>query len=328
MKKIIIYAILIFSVLSLLNSQNSERRQILIPKTIFVGDTAELKIGFTASADYIKTDGVKNPSYCELTAQSFENILNDSEYTIKSLRLTKTGFSQKGGYTYELSIFFVPWKPGKLQIPPYNLSKEFSENTESGFLLVPDEITVESIFSQPNISRNFVPSKGPLLIPGTTYRILLVIILFLILLIILIRISIRWKRIALGIKNIKLKLRYKKNTKHTIKTLKQLLKSRADGKDFAAKIQSIMRSYLQVRFDYPFTKCVSSGIALGFQEIFGDLLSEKKENAVEELSGIFIRTDYVRYSKEGLFKSNEKSDIIESLIKIISVLENTKEEEK
>ena len=65
-----------------------------------------------------------------------------------------------------------------------------------------------------------------------------------------------------------------------------------------------------------------------FDEIYAGLLSDEKTEAVEELTGIFIRTDYVRYGKEGEFIPGEKNKLIDSILEIIAALENTKETEK
>lgn len=323
----IIFFTIIFSLSVFIHAQSPDR-QILIPKTIFVGDTAELKINFEAPSDYIENSGTKNNSTRELSITSFETPVDETQVVVKKVLLTKNGYVSSGNVSYTLSIFFVPWHTGKVKIPPYSLSKEFPVNTESGFLLVPDEFTVTSIFSQPNIKKEFVSSKGPLLIPGTTYKILFLIIFAVLLLAVVLRICFKWRNIALHIKNAKLRRRYKKNKKDTIKALKNLVKSESDDRFIAGEIQTIMRNYLQVRFDYPFTKCVSSRIAEGFYNIYGDLLSDAKESAAESLTGVFIRTDYVRYSREGKFLELEKGTIVNTLTDIILILEDNSEVQK
>ena len=59
----------------------------------------------------------------------------------------------------------------------------------------------------------------------------------------------------------------------------------------------------------------------GWQTATGGLLSDSKEEAFGEIASSFIRTDYIRYSKDAYFKENEKTEIIQNLIKQIELLE-------
>ena len=88
-----------------------------------------------------------------------------------------------------------------------------------------------------------------------------------------------------------------------------------------------MRAYLEFRFDYPFTKKVSSEILKGFYEATNNLISDKKIPACEEITQVFIRTDYIRYSKNGKFSPDELNKLIEKLVKQIEILEKEEKEE-
>ena len=76
-----------------------------------------------------------------------------------------------------------------------------------------------------------------------------------------------------------------------------------------------------MRFDYPFTKAVSSEIMPGFYKATGGLLSEKKEEAFGDIAATFIRTDYIRYKTGASFETDEVIVLIEKLIKNIETLE-------
>ena len=83
-----------------------------------------------------------------------------------------------------------------------------------------------------------------------------------------------------------------------------------------------MRNYLEVRFDYPFTKTVTSEMMKGWQSVTSGLLSDKKEEAFGEIAASFIRTDFIRYSKHGNFRPGEVAHLVDNLISYIEVLEN------
>ena len=164
--------------------------------------------------------------------------------------------------------------------------------------------------------------QSPLLLPGTTYKIYGLIILLLILFALMVRIIMKRKALAFFFKNEVLLWKYKKNKKATIRQLLKLeqVKTMADSQ-IAREIQKITRSYLEFRFDYPFTKLVSSEIMEGFNKATCNLMSDKKIFAAEEIVRIFVRTDYVRYGENVSFKREEKHQLISALINSIEVLE-------
>ena len=131
------------------------------------------------------------------------------------------------------------------------------------------------------------------------------------------------------INNKRLLKKYKKNKKQTKKALYKIADS-ADEPDFNAKvtaenIQKILRNYLEVRFDFPFTRTVTSEIMTGWHSVTSGLCSEKKEDAFGEIAACFIRTDYIRYSKGGAFEKDEVVKLVEKLIINIEILEKQEE---
>lgn len=333
----IILPLFVFTLCTVSLSAQNAQNQVVIPKQIFVGDSAELKITFSSPVDFfanIHTDNRNTKRQqnrngtdaIELTAQNFTRKIDGAEYTIKKITLEKSAANRQdtGQQSYVFSIIFTPWKTGEIKIPPYNLGEAFG--FENDFLITPSTIEIDSILKQKNINPNFAPSKGPVLIPGTTYKIYFQIILIIVLLVAFIRVLIKWHDVNLFFKNVKLKLLYRRNKKSTVKVLNKLCESKNTDREIADIIQIVMRNYLQVRFDYPFTKSATNELMKGFDEIYCGLLDDAKADAVEDLTGIFIRTDFVRYGKDGQFESGEKNRMICELLKIIETLENTKEQ--
>lgn len=308
LKKLFILTFIFLSA-TFLFAQNSEK-QVLIPHSVFVGDNAILTISFLSKADL--------SSETPVSIQNFERKLNEKEYTITNISLSKNPKKQNDQFSYTLSIQFIPWITGKIKFPPLHL--------ENDFVIIPSEINIDSIFTGAKRERKFIGAKGPLLVPGTTYRILFKLILSSIILIVLITAFFKWKKINLFYKNLKLKLLYLKNKKKTLNALNKLKNSSLSHKEIACNFQIIFRKYLSVRFDYPFQNCSTSEIWLGFSKIFQGLLSEKKEEAVEDLTGLFTRTDFIRYSKDGFFNNNEINELIQKASDIINTLESQEEE--
>ena len=130
------------------------------------------------------------------------------------------------------------------------------------------------------------------------------------------------------INNKRLLRKYKKNKKLAIKQLKQILAAGSNSKhpkptdqQTAERVQKIMRNYLEVRFDYPFTRAAASEMMRGWQTATKGLLSDTKEEAFGDIAASFIRTDFIRFSKGGAFSQEEKKELIEKLINRIEILE-------
>lgn len=280
-------------------------QQILVPKKVYIGDTAELRCTFNNPSSELKQlisgDGKNN---AELSLVS----LTSPDYDIKSITLSPAGVD-----FYQLSITFIPWKTGEIQFPPLAI-----ENTDLTVEFQPIQI-VSLVSTDSNNATTLRDTAAPLLLPGTTYKIYGALITLIILLIAIIRIIIKRKSILFYLDTKRLQRKYKKNKKQTIRALRQI----SDEQDslVAGKIQNIMRNYLETRFAYPFTHSATSELMRGWQTATGGLLSDSKEEAFGEIASSFIRTDYIRYSKDAYFKENEKTEIIQNLIKQIELLE-------
>lgn len=284
-------------------------QQILIPKKVYIGDAAELRISFNSSD--------------EITSFSFDGGLDYSVYTIENTSLNKSGLNY-----YQISINFVPWRTGDIKFP--NLILETLQNNETQESQVIENIKVDPISIVSLVEQNQITSlrgaKNPMLLPGTSYKLWGTLIFFVVLLIVIIRILVKHKQIALFIKNKKLEKKYKKNKKKTLKALQRLLKNpknkteNISDKEFAKAIQNLMRCYLETRFEFPFTRSAASEMYSDFIKATSDLASDEKLDAMEKVSGIFLRTDYIRYGSRN-FEESEKKEIIETLCNCIGTLE-------
>ena len=280
-------------------------QQILVPKKVYIGDQAELRCTFNSPDAELKT--LTTEGAAVLSTESFDP--EASDYVIKGVTLSPAGVDY-----YQLTITFIPWKTGDLQFPPMTIEG-------SNLILEFQPVQIVSLISNDSAgTATLHDSAAPLLLPGTAYKLYGTLAAFVLFLIIVIRIIVKRKSLLFYINQKRLLKRYKKNKKRTIRQLNQLSK-KEDGPAAAEQIQKIMRSYLEIRFDYPFTRTVTSELMKGWHSVTGDLLSDSKEEAFGEIASAFIRTDYIRYSKRGAFKNGELSELIKKLSDCIEILE-------
>ena len=172
-------------------------------------------------------------------------------------------------------------------------------------------------------------TAAPLLLPGTTYKLYGTLSVFVIFLLICIRIILKRKNILFYINQKRLLKKYKKNKKQTIRNLYKIADeaeaAKIDDQTAAENLQKSLRTYLEIRFDYPFTHTVASEIMQGWQTATGGLLSDTKTEAFGNIAASFIRTDFIRYSKNGKFEENELINLIEKIISQIQILEQNEE---
>ena len=281
-------------------------QQILIPKKVYIGDQAELRCTFNSPSTELKQLLNKESNgQTELSLVSLES----SDYDIKSVTLSSAGVD-----FYQLSVNFIPWKTGEIQFPPLTI-----DGTDLIIEFHPVQI-VSLVSTDSNNATTLRDTASPLLLPGTTYKLYGALTALIIILIVLIRIIIKRKSIQFFLETKRLQRKYKKNKKQTIRALRQISDETSDS-ETAALIQKIMRNYLEVRFDYPFTNATTSELMKGWQKVTGGLLSDSKEEAFGDIAACFIRTDFIRYSKGTLFNANEKSELIQKLIDRIEILE-------
>lgn len=289
-------------------------QQILMPKKVYIGDTAELRCTFNSPNQTLKNLTSQGTIKLPLVSQT-----STEEYVIKDITLVPAGVD-----FYQLTITFVPWKTGELIFPPMEI-----EGTDT--ILEFQPLQIVSLISSENTSTTTLhDTAAPLLLPGTAYKLYGTLAAILLILIILIRLFVKRKSLIFYINNKRLLKKYKKNKKQTKRALYKIADT-ADQSDFneksaAENIQKILRNYLEVRFDYPFTRTVTSDIMTGWQKATGGLSSETKEEAFGEIAATFIRTDFIRYSKEGSFEKDELVKLVEKLVLTIETLEKPEEE--
>lgn len=290
-------------------------QQILIPKKVYIGDTAELRCTFNSPDLFLKQLTSSGTAELPLVSQSTEP---QEEYVIKNISLSPSGID-----FYQLTITFIPWKTGDLLFPSMEIEG-------SDIILEFQPIQIVSLIANENTNTSTIrDTAAPLLLPGTTYKLYGTLSVFVIFLLICIRIILKRKNILFYINQKRLLKKYKKNKKQTIRNLYKIADeaeaAKIDDQTAAENLQKSLRTYLEIRFDYPFTHTVASEIMQGWQTATGGLLSDTKTEAFGNIAASFIRTDFIRYSKNGKFEENELINLIEKIISQIQILEQNEE---
>mgnify|MGYP006374171589 FL=1 len=290
-------------------------QQILIPKKVYIGDTAELRCTFNSPDPFLKQLTSSGTAELPLVSQSTEP---QEEYVIKNISLSPSGID-----FYQLTITFIPWKTGDLLFPSMEIEG-------SDIVLEFQPIQIVSLIANENTNTSTIrDTAAPLLLPGTTYKLYGTLSVFVIFLLICIRIILKRKIILFYINQKRLLKKYKKNKKQTIRNLYKIADeaepAKIDDQTAAENLQKSLRTYLEIRFDYPFTHTVASEIMQGWQTATGGLLSDTKTEAFGNIAASFIRTDFIRYSKNGKFEENELINMIEKIISQIQILEQNEE---
>lgn len=290
---------------------NIQIKQNLIPKQVYIGDSAQLLCSFNSNSEILKAL-MADKDKITLPLENFIQDLDFTEYEIKEITLTKAGIDY-----YNLNLSFVPWRTGQLNFPDYRLFSESIENQE--IIIVFEPFSISSLTEEKSIT-SIKDIEAPLLLPGTIYKLYGGIIVFIILLIIVIRLIVKHKKVIEFLRKRASIRKYRRNKKQALKQLNLLCKNKNEEDVTAAeKIQKIMRKYLDIRFDYPFSKTVTSQMNDAFDTF--STLSEKKLAVCKEITGAFEKTDFIRFSPEHDFKEDEKLSFIQKLIENIEILE-------
>ncbi len=273
-------------------------QQILVPKQVYIGDTAELRCTFNSSNAKLKDLTATGPA--DLSLDNFDLGLDFSNYDIKALKLSPAGVD-----FYQLTITFVPWKTGLIQFPQY-----FLEDSLLDF----QPVEIKSLVKEKNLS-SIKDSEPPILLPGTTYKLYGAIIGSILLLLVIIRLIVKHQSVSFFVRNQILRFKCWHSKKITEKKLRSLLKrTEQSDKEWAQSVQKIIRKYLSVKYQLDFAKKTTPEILPAINEITGGILEDEGLGRIAE---IFVRTDYIRYSAQGKLEDGEKADLTGELLDLI-----------
>lgn len=264
--------------------------QVVLPKKIYVGDVAEIRVSFSSGIDFF-ADLPATQAERKLSLSNLGFDTDNEDFLLKDAILRRTELN------YTLILFVMPWNTGEIKIPSINLTAGIYTDEKMPFVIPIEPFTVSSILTK-GVESSMVPPVPPLLIPGTTYFLYGFIILFIVFLIFFFRLLFNWSKLVGIIKNYKLKKTYIQNKKFTLKQLKKLEKkySKISDKEFCTELVLIIRNYLKVRYGQSFDSIPTSKLMKEFNKLTADTMSDSAIENVEELISVFYRADYIRFA--------------------------------
>ena len=264
--------------------------QVVLPKKIYVGDVAEIRVSFSSGIDFF-ADLPATQAERKLSLSNLGFDTDNEDFSLKDAILRRTELN------YTLILFVMPWNTGEIKIPSINLTAGIYTDEKMPFVIPIETFTVSSILTK-GVESSMVPPVPPLLIPGTTYFLYGFIILFIVFLIFFFRLLFNWSKLVGKIKNYKLKKTYIQNKKFTLKQLKKLEKkySKMSDKEFCTELVLIIRNYLKVRYGQSFDSIPTSKLMKEFNKLTADTMSDSAIENVEELISVFYRADYIRFA--------------------------------
>lgn len=294
--------------------------QVVMPKTIYVGDRAELSYTFRSAVDFFAdmNDSILSRKI-PLKSLPFETDTDD--YTILDASL------ERNGLLYTFRLFFIPWNTGSIDFPMFDISAAVYGGAAAPFIIDVQSVEVSSIL-QDQDEAQLRASMGPLLLPGTMYALYFAALLSVILLIVIFRLVVKRESVRDAYKTWKLLRLYAKNAKELYRSLKRLERAgkKIDDAEFCTELQQLIRRYLDFRFGYRFSAVSSPAIMDTFEKIMADAMSEKTQSGAMSLAAVLRRTDYVRYARGSIdskkepaeeFAADLKTDERSSLIRIV-----------
>ena len=280
----------------------SDTMQIVMPKTIYVGDTAELRYTFRSAVDFFADMSDASLSR-EIALESLPFQTDTDDYTILDASLDRNGL------LYTLRFTFIPWNTGAIDFPMFDISAAVYGGGAHPFIVDVQSVEVSSIL-QDQDDADLRASMGPLLLPGTMYVLYAAAVLSIVLFILLIRLVVTWQSVYEAYATRKLLRSYAKNAKELYRRLKRL--DRAGGKtndaEFCTELQQLIRHYLDFRFGYRFSAVSSSAIMDTFDKIMAGAMSEKSQSGAMSLAAVLRRTDYVRYARGSIDSKKEPAE--------------------
>ncbi|MEE3411340.1 MAG: hypothetical protein VZQ47_09405 [Treponema sp.] len=275
----------------------SEVSQSLLPMEVFVGDQAELRYSFRSAVDFFPNADLVMEEKIDISKFPFRNLYNS--LTIKS------AYFSRNDMEYVISLQIVPWRPGIIEFPPFDLFSVLSlsdkdKNKNISYSILFEPIEIKSIVEKTNL-RDMQPPAPPFIIPGTTYVLFALLLAALIVFALLLRALIKFDDIRRWFKHMSIRRAYRKNSAIAIKKIKRLFRNKKISDiDFCAGLQNITRAYLDFRFDYPFKSASARAIREGFSKICLGDIPDSIAYSVEDLTSMFIRTDYIRYAHDSI----------------------------
>ena len=307
----------------------------VMPKDVYVGDEAEIRFEFSFAEKLFEGD---SPS---LNVQAFTDVSDMSDvssgsrseneelkrifftddYTIQSMRLKGSPPS------YVLSIVFIPWKTGEIDMSAFDLSSVLGLSVRPFLTDIPP-VHIQSITEKTG-EKQLRPVKGPIIIPGTTYAVAAFCAVLLLFFAVVTALLIRFALIR-GFFQAFFERMFSSQSFRAVCRELLFLEKRGQALPsgvFCTRLSRLIRSYLENRFSYPFTAKTSSELVPAFSEFFAHSASERSYAYMQDLYEVCARCDYIRFSGESVFSREERIDSVQRVRSALLYFEQPEERE-
>ena len=307
----------------------------VMPKDVYVGDEAEIRFEFSFAEKLFEGD---SPS---LNVQAFTDVSDMSDvssgsrseneelkrifftddYTIQSMRLKGSPPS------YVLSIVFIPWKTGEIDMNAFDLSPVLGLSVRPFLTDIPP-VHIQSITEKTG-EKQLRPVKGPIIIPGTTYAVFAFCAVLLLFFAVVTALLIRFALIR-GFFQAFFERMFSSHSFRAVCRELLFLEKRGQALPsgvFCTRLSRLIRSYLENRFSYPFTAKTSSELVPAFSEFFAHSASERSYAYMQDLYEVCARCDYIRFSGESVFSREERIDSVQRVRFALLYFEQPEERE-
>lgn len=310
----------------------SDSFQMVFPDCIYVGDEAELTYQFSSGIDLFVD--LQNSDERSLISSALPFELETKDWSIKKLSV------RKSGEDYVVSFIFVPWRPGMMKFPSFDINKAVFGTETIPLLIDTKPFEVSHIVSSDY--EELGKQKAPYLVPGTIYAIVGIVFVIVLLFVCVVKVYSIRERIYSWILEKTSILKLSRNFRRTKRALKKLLiirrgKKVCEDDEFCCNVQNILRGYLENRYGRSFKSIVTGKIAFFVQQITCSCLSDKVMSSIEEIDALFKRCDYIRFAKgsvesqklpEAMFAARlmngERMVIVEKALSLVVEIEGKK----
>ncbi len=307
----------------------------VMPKDVYVGDEAEIRFEFSFAEKLFEGDSplLNARAFADVSDMSdispgsrseneeLKRIFFTDDYTIQSMRLKGSPPS------YVLSIVFIPWKTGEIDMSAFDLSTVFSLSVRPFLTDIPP-VHIQSITEKTG-EKQLRPVKGPIIIPGTTYAVFAFCAVLLLFFAVVTALLIRFALIR-GFFQTFFERMFSSQSFRAVCRELLFLEKRGQALPsgvFCTRVSRLIRSYLENRFSYPFTAKTSTELVPAFSEFFAHSASERSYAYMQDLYEVCARCDYIRFSGESVFSREERIDSVQRVRSALLYFEQPEEHE-
>lgn len=290
----------------------------VIPRDVFIGDEMEIRYAFSSDRKLLASD----------TDIRSLDVPDSDDVTVLGTQLTKEADR------YVLTVRCIAWKTGTVQLPEIVLlrgnaaastDEEGNDVTEAepDYSVKIPSVTIQSVVDYTG-KTDLQPARPPLVIPGTTWIIYVIIVVSILLFVVLIVALIRFDAVKNRFFAVFASALIARNYRLLRRRIKRFLKRylKADTEVFATELAHFIRGYMSVRFKTDFDSVTASEFVSVFAAAMNYTGSPEAFGATEVIADILLRCDYVRFSGDtgetGTISGDERSTLCSEFLTAVA----------